>query len=547
VTISQASSTDPADTAVSEPKGVGLDRTDAIVATIVGLVVVLAYLRTIAPGLLIDDSGEFQTMTRLLGHTHPTGYEVYTVMGRIFSTVPIGDLATRVAAFSSFMGGVAAALVYVVSRLLRSPKAIAVIPALAFAVAPTVWSQGIIAEVYTPAAAFAAAIIASLLLWQRTGSSRWLLAAGVVGGMSLGVHFSIGLYLPAIAVFVILVAWSRSGGVFSKEAWRATWLPAIIGALAGIAVALVLFVVVDLVNPPSQYFDAVVAPAHSAWDLQPGQIDGVFERLKFDWTARQFSGLMFTQEGLMAERWAAFKTSVPTEIALPLLFSALVGIVWLAWRNWRASVFVIVALATQLIYAFNYDIGDMIYVFYIPAYMLLVLLAGAGITAMAEGIGKIPVVPATAAAVGVALVAFAFGVYPIASENNTYLAEGTTPPYEFDGYPYDDYVAEILHPALFATIADLPDDSIVFVDWYMLYPSFWVAHVEQGRTDLMFHETYPADDQDGLAESTVTYVIEQAAVRPVYVSERIPELTAAGLSYAPARIGPTKLLKVVTP
>lgn len=533
------------DTPVSEPKGIGLDRKDAIVATIVGLVVFLAYLRTIAPGLLLDDSGEFQTMTSLLGHTHPTGYEVYTVMGRIFSTVPIGDLATRVTAFSSFMGGVAAALVYVVSRLLRSPKVIAAIPALAFAVAPTVWSQGIIAEVYAPAAVFAAAMVASLLIWQRTESSRWLVVAGVVGGLSLGVHFSIGLYLPAIAVFVILVAWSRSEGVFSKAAWRTIWLPAIIGAVAGIVAAIGLFVVVDLVNPPSQYFDAVVAPSHSAWDLQPGQIDGVFERLKFDWTARQFSGLMFTQDGLMTERWAAFKTSVPAEIAWPLLFSTLVGVVWLAWRNWRATTFVIVALATQLIFAFNYDIGDMIYVFYIPAYMLLALLAGAGLTAVAEGIERIPAVPATAAAGSVALVALVVGVYPIASENNTYVIEGSTPPYEFEAYPHNDYVATMLHPVLAATVADLPENSIVFGDWDTLYPYFWVAHVEQGRKDIMFHETYPADDQDGMADSTVAYIIKQSALRPVFVPERIPELTAAGITYAPVRIGPTKLLKVM--
>ena len=530
---------------MNEPKGTGLNRTDAAIAAVVGFLVFAAYLRTIAPGLLVDDSAEFQTMTRLLGHTHPTGYEVYTVLGRVFSAIPIGDLATRVTAFSSFMGGVAAALVYVVSRLLRSPKAIAVIPALAFAVAPTVWSQGIIAEVYTPAAAFAAGIIASLLLWQRTNRRRWLAAAGILGGLSLGIHFSTGLYLPAIAVFILAVAWSRPEGAFSKDALRRTWLPALGGAAAGILAAIVLFVVVDLVDPPSQYFDAVVAPSHSAWDLEPGQIDGVFERLKFDWTARQFSGLMFTQEGLMAERWTDFKTSVPTEIAMPLLLSALIGTIWLGWRNWRAALFVVVALATQLVYAFNYDIGDMIYVFYIPAYMLLALMAGAGLAAIVEGLGKIPGLPASAAAAGVAVIALVFGVYPVASANAGYLADGTTPPYEYESYPYDDYVATIMHPGLAATVADLPDNAIVFVDWGMLYPNFWVAHVEQGRTDLMFHETYPADDQEGIAESAVAYIVEQSAVRPVYVSERIPELTAAGVTYAPARIGPTKLLKVV--
>ncbi len=537
----------PEDTEIEAPAGGALriDRVDVVVAVVVTLLVFLVYLRTIAPGLLMDDSGEFQVMTRLLGHTHPTGYEMYTVLGRIFSTIPIGDFATRVSAFSAFMGGVAAGLIYVTSRLLHSPKAIAVVPALAFAVAPTVWSQGIIAEVYMPAAAFAAAIVASLLVWEQSGDRRWLVAAGMLGGSSLGVHFSIGLYVPAIAVFVVLVAWSNPAGLFSREALRDTWLPAVGGAAAGVALSILVFVAVDIVNPPSQYFDAVVAPSESAWDLAPGQIDSTFERLKFDWTARQFTGLMFTQEGLMAQRWNSFKSSVSTELALPLLLAALVGALWLAWREYKVAVLLFVALAVQLVFAFNYDIGDMIYVFYIPLYMVLALLAGSGLAAIAYGMGRIQGLSTVSVTTGVAVAALAVGVYPVASRNLTYVVEGSTPPYEFESYPYDAYVATIMHPILTAMISELPDDAIVFGDWDLLYPSFWVAHVELARTDLMFHETYPADDQEGMAESAVAYIVEQSGIRSVFVPEPIPELTEAGLTYVPTRVGPTKMLKVV--
>jgi hypothetical protein len=525
-----------------------LTRADLIVGGAVGLIVFALYLRTIAPGVLVDDSGEFQTMTRLLGHTHPTGYEVYTLLGRVFSTVPIGDFATRVTAFSSFMGGVAAALIYIISRLLRSPRAIAIVPAFAFAVAPTVWSQGIIAEVYAPAAAFAATVIVALLLWQRSDDGRWLMVAGIAGGLSLGVHFSIGLYLPAIAAFVVLVVSGRDGRAFGADARRNTWLPALGGAAIGIAGAIAVFVLIDVANPPAQYFDAVVAPSHSAWELQSGQIDGVVERLKFDWTARQFSGLMFTSEGLMGERWDAFRSDVTTEISWPLLLAAFVGIAWLFWRNWRAAIFMVIALAAQLVYAFNYDIGDMIYVFYIPSYMLLALLAGAGLTAVVAAVRAIPGLPDSSwrvASVALAGLVLILAVYPVASVNSEYVADGTTPPYDFEAYPYNDYVASSMHPVLTAMVLDLPDDAIVFGDWDDLYPRFWVAHVEQGRTDVMFHETYPADDQEGMAESAVEYIIEMSAIRPVFVAERIRELTDAGLSYVPMRVGPIKMLKVM--
>jgi hypothetical protein len=53
-----------------------LTRWDTVLATAVGLLSLVLYARTLAPGLLPGDSGEFQTMAILLGHTHPTGYPV---------------------------------------------------------------------------------------------------------------------------------------------------------------------------------------------------------------------------------------------------------------------------------------------------------------------------------------------------------------------------------------------------------------------------------------------------------------------------------------
>jgi hypothetical protein len=546
--MSQVSSPDVELGGSSARAGAGLDRVDAVVAGLVALATFLLYLRTLAPGLLIDDSGEFQAMTRLLGHTHPTGYEVYTVVGRVFSAIPIGEFTSRVSAFSAFTGAITAILLYVLARLLRAPKAISVVPALAIAASPTFWSQAIIAEVYTPAAALGMFVLVGVLLWYRTLRPRWLVVAGVAGGVSLGVHFTIGLYLPAVAAFLLLATRRHFGRAISVPAARAVWLPAIAGASAGIAAALLAFVAVDIADPPSQYFDAVVAPSRSAWGLEPGQIDGPFDRLRFDWIARQFTSLMFGDPvSLMSERFAEFRTTLPTEVALLLLGAAAVGALWLLRRDGCIAALVLVALATHLLYAFNYDIGGLIYVFYIPAYLLIALLASVGLSAVARVVVRIPVpgVTRTIAAAIVGVAALLVGVLPIARQNLSHAGAGEVPPFEYEGYPYNDYVATTLHPALTATVAELPENAIVFTDWELLYPYFYVAHVELGRTDLMFHETYAADDQDGLAASVVDYVREQSATRPVLVSERLPELSAAGFSYVPVRVGPTSLLKVV--
>lgn len=548
MTICRRSSPDAELGGSSTRAGAGLGRADAVVAGLVFLATFLLYLRTLAPGLLIDDSGEFQAMTRLMGHTHPTGYEVYTLVSRVFSAIPVGEFTSRVSAFSAFMGAVTAALTYILARLLAAPKAIAAVPALAVATSPTFWSQAIIAEVYTPAAAVGALVLTGILLWYRTSRSRWLVVAGAAGGMSLGVHFTVGLYLPAVGVFLLLACRRRVGSTITLAAARNVWIPAVGGTFAGVATALVAFGAVDLVAPPSQYFDAVVAPSRSAWGLEPGQIDGLFDRLRFDWTARQFTSRMFGDPlGLMPESFADFRAALPTEVALPLVGAAAIGAMWMPLRDPRVAALVLVSLATHLLFAFNYDIGGLIYVFYIPAYLLIALLASVGMTAVARGVTSIavPGLTRTIAAAVVAVGALVVGVLPIARQNLSHAAAGEVPPFEYEGYPYDDYVATTLHPALTATVSELPEGAIVLTDWELLYPFFYVAHVELGRTDLMFHETYAADDQRGLADSVVDYVREQSATRPVLVSERLPELSASGFSYVPVRVGPTSLLKVI--
>jgi len=95
------------------------------------------------------------------------------------------------------------------------------------------------------------------------------------------------------------------------------------------------------------------------------------------------------------------------------------------------------------------------------------------------------------------------------------------------------------------SLADAPENAIIFLDWDMLYPSYYVAHIELDRTDLMFVETYPADDQDSLADSVLEFIATRQAEHPVFVSDRLPELSAAGYYLAPLRVGPTRLYRVV--
>ena len=67
------------------------DRIDVILATLAGVLALALYARTLAPGILPSDSGEFQVLAYQMGIAHTTGYPVYILLAKLFITlVPVG-------------------------------------------------------------------------------------------------------------------------------------------------------------------------------------------------------------------------------------------------------------------------------------------------------------------------------------------------------------------------------------------------------------------------------------------------------------------------
>ena len=60
-----------------------------------------AYLITLSPTVGLIDSGELAAGCNLLNVLHPTGYPLYTMLGRLASLVPVATVVNRVAALSA--------------------------------------------------------------------------------------------------------------------------------------------------------------------------------------------------------------------------------------------------------------------------------------------------------------------------------------------------------------------------------------------------------------------------------------------------------------
>src|ERR671913_391575 len=179
------------------------------------VLVLILYLGTLAPTVLylqdpkLLDAVMLQMQVSVLGITHPTGYPIYLMLTHLFTYLPFGDPAYRVNLGSAVYAALAVLAVYVAGLLLSRRVVAAASGALAFGLGTALWSQAVIAEVYTLNALFVSVTIVVLLLWREYRKDRYLLLSAFLVGLCLTNHLTSGLLLPASLLLVALVDWRR--------------------------------------------------------------------------------------------------------------------------------------------------------------------------------------------------------------------------------------------------------------------------------------------------------------------------------------------------
>jgi hypothetical protein len=177
----------------------------------VTLFVFVLYLRTLAPTILPYDSPDLldvpmlQMQVCVLGMTHPTGYPSYLMLSHLFTYLPFGDCAYRANLASAAYAALSVAAVFAAGYLLGRRVVAAAAAALAFGLGGTLWSQAVMAEVYTLNALLVGVTILTLLLWRERRRERYLLLSAFLAGFCMTNHLTSGLLLPAILLFVALV------------------------------------------------------------------------------------------------------------------------------------------------------------------------------------------------------------------------------------------------------------------------------------------------------------------------------------------------------
>ncbi len=349
-----------------------------------GLAAGILYLRTLAPGLLFGDAGEFQVAAWTGGLAHPTGYPLYLILGWVWThLLPFNTPAWRMNLLSALYGASAVGLVYLAASALIAqaiPRSLelarrlgAIAAALAFAANPTFWSQAVIAEVYTLHALLIALALGVALRLGQKAWDKWVILAWTVG-LGLAHHRTALLWLPGLLGW----AWLRRSECPLPGRRQAGAL------LAGLLVPQLLYLYIPLRAPATLYLTV---------PLGPGQTLALYDRSLTGFLAfvmgRAFAGELLSP----AQAWAQLPAAVDlirSNLSLPGVILAALGLGWLAWRRcWSALALTGLTALAQLGFNLFYGIGD-VYVLYIPVYLIAALWMGVGLTALATIISHLP-------------------------------------------------------------------------------------------------------------------------------------------------------------
>jgi len=444
---------------------------------IVFLASLVLYVLTCAPDVLMSDSGVYQLRVASFPPTPakhmPDGlvhiHALYLGLAKVFTLLPVGNIAYRVNLASGWFGAMAVASVFVSARLLTGSRWAATLGALSVGLGHTFWAYSVIAECLTLAAAFLTAELLFLLLFARTGKTRWFLIAALANGLSISNHMMGALATPVYAILAIV--WLRRGRLTRTDVLSAIglWL---------LGTSIYLFLILRTL-------------------LDTGDLLGVIRSATTGpWPATNVS----VSASLLAKVGGYLILQYPTLLVLLAVVALWVKPTHEGDRPVKRAIIGVAAI--HLVFAMRFPVKDQ-YVFFVAPYTCLGLLVGlgawavirrwrwtrwAGLVLAVAPVGAYMILPAAARWIGV---------------NPFTRSLPYRDPYEFFLKPWQqgNYGVRRFSEEAFEI---LPENAVLFADTTVAAALLYVQRIEGKRADLTFvwrwedlplerflHQTFP--------------------------------------------------------
>ena len=346
-------------------RAAALDRTDALIAACLATAAAVLYGSTVCRTLFWGDSAEFTVVFSRLDIAHPTGYPLLTLLGKLFSLLPFGNVAFRVNLLGTACGIAACVLVYLLSRGLGLGRPAGAFGAALFAVSLQLWDQSTAIEVYALHAGLTAALFLAAFAYSREPSRQRFLGTAALWGLSFTNHLTTLWSGPALA-WLFWCGWRTNARPAPWRPGRRDWWL----AAAAFTACLTLYLYLPLRSWQGVLFD------HG----QPSSLG----RLLYHVTGRQFQYRMFVSPdaGLYKE-CTEFASQLSDQFTPWLLPLPAIGLLSLWLRDRRAAVALVLLAGANLAFDLNYHIPDK-EGYFLPVYLVAALLAAEGFEALVK-------------------------------------------------------------------------------------------------------------------------------------------------------------------
>ena len=480
---------------------------------VVGMVATAMGVWRLMPGVGFWDTAEFQTVPPILGTAHPTGYPTYVLLGWIASFVltPFGDAAFRMNLLSAIFVGVAAGLTVDLVRLLTRSVALGVVAGFGLAATPIVWAIGTHADPHALHLAFVAAILWLLVRWEQARTAnpddssradRWLVAAAVATGLSVGNHSLTLLLAIPIALYVLVV----------EPRIVLRWRFVLVCAAAVLLPAVLVYLELPL---RGGLIPAVRAP------LVYGTPD-TWDGFKYVALGEQFRGGISDPFGELPRKVADLADLTVRQLG-PLAFLVAIGFLVAAIRQPPYALLTGSALIITCFFNAAYINAEIERYYLGPALIAwtwLAILARAGVDLIASALGEGEAAPSTAVdGDGEAVPARRRRVQPIRIAALAFacflLIAPTAAGFDLRARDVDRTSDTAAEEWIDAVLFEVEPDAVI-VSWWSYSTPLWYAQLIEGRDRGVF----VADDRTRLDQhlGDLTTVIDaNLGVRPVYV------------------------------
>ncbi len=326
------------------------------------LLTFLVYLKTLAPGVFGFDSAELATGVYTQGVIHPPGYPLYLLIGKLFTLLPIRDVAYRLNLMSAFFASITIVTLYWVIVNIIENRFAAWVSAFLFAISNYFWQMALIAEVYTPFTAFLAADLLLVSLWRKTGLKKYLLVFSLIYGLTLTIHTSGILFAPAFAWLILKTPH------WKKWYWSLISMMFVL-FLAGLTPYVYLSFRASAspaIDYSRSYSGVDLTTLSGLWWMISGKAYSMFA---FDYTWREIPNEWLRFSGHL---WRNY-------LGIGVILGA-IGLGWL-WRKAPAwTIGLLLIFTANVFFYVNYRVMDKDTMF-LPSYMVWAIFVAAGVTA----------------------------------------------------------------------------------------------------------------------------------------------------------------------